>query len=88
MLEEQKAVRGDAECCMVVKSEPTSSFIVPETQFTFEFLIVSLDSPASHDGRDEFLERRIRGKSGKPEFNWVFLIAGPFDHEPFFRRHR
>jgi len=45
-LADQEPVGGDAQCGVMVKSAPTPSFIVAQTQFLLEFLIVTLDDPA------------------------------------------
>ena len=42
----EKAVGGDAERGVVMKAAPATAFIVSETEFLLEVLIVALDAPA------------------------------------------
>ncbi len=46
----QKAIRGDTESGVVVKSAPVAPFIMVQAQF----LVVSFDDPAMFGGMDRF----------------------------------
>ena len=45
-LTDEEPISGDAERCVMVKSAPTSSFIVAQSQFLLEFLVIALNNPA------------------------------------------
>jgi hypothetical protein len=45
-LTDQEPVRGDAQGGVVMKSAPAPTFIMAQTQFLLEFLVVAFDDPA------------------------------------------
>jgi hypothetical protein len=48
----------------MVKSAPAASFIVSQTEFLFQFLIVSFDDPSMLGPIDQLIEREIFRKRG------------------------
>ena len=63
----------------MVEAAPTSAFEMTETDFLFQFEIITLDAPALFRGanemgeRDGFIERR------KPELRRRIFVIRPFD---------
>ena len=45
-LSHQEPIGGDAERRMVVKAAPAAPFVVSQSQFLLEFLVVALNDPA------------------------------------------
>ena len=70
---------------MVVEAPPTSSFVMPESNFLLEILIISLNAPAQLCSIDQPSKADCFGQSGQPVFGRLVLTFWPFDQEPFFR---
>jgi hypothetical protein len=68
---------------MMMEAAPAAPLIMAETEFLFEFLIVTLDAPAQFGGADELCERSVGGKCGQPVFERLGVALGPFDQQPF-----
>ncbi len=49
-LTHEEAISCDAQGGVMMKAAPAAPFIVVESQFLFEFLIIPLDSPAQLGG--------------------------------------
>ena len=60
-LGDQKAVSGNAQGGVVVKPQPSSSFVMPQAKFLLQFLIVAFDTPAHLGDEYKLLQRRIAG---------------------------
>src|SRR5882672_2421090 len=69
----------------MVKSAPTPSFIVAQTQLLLKFLIVAFDDPAVFADLYQRLQRGFLRQSGQPVFRGLRFFLRPFDQEPFFR---
>jgi hypothetical protein len=68
---------------VVMEASPTSSFIVAETEFLFQVLVVTLDAPAQFRDVDQRASAHARGQSGQPVFCGPRLSFRPFDQTPF-----
>ena len=69
----------------MVKASPASSFIVIETEFLLEFLIVALYPPTHFGGCNERREVGIGWQGRKPKLGRRAFALRPFDQQPFFR---
>ena len=69
----------------MVKATTAAAFIVPKAEFLLEFAIVTLDTPAELRHIDQPVEADIGSQCGKPVFQRLVLICGPFDQQPFLR---
>src|SRR5271167_1426433 len=67
----------------MVKAAPTAPFIMRETKFLLEFLIIPFDAPAHHRRVDPRAQRHGRRQVAQPIVHGLRLALGPFDHEPF-----
>jgi len=63
----------------MMKPTPAASFVVAQTEFLLQFLIVSLDDPAMFRQVHQFDQRGIGRQSGQPVFSGFFFIGRPFD---------
>ena len=65
-LAHQKAVGGDAKAPVMMEATPVASFIVVQAELGFQFLIIPLDAPATHDGSHQALHWSGGGQSAQP----------------------
>jgi hypothetical protein len=72
---------------MVVKAAPAAPFVIAETEFLFELLIIALD-PLSQLGKiNQTLEADILGQSGKPILGRLGFSFRPLDQPPFWAQN-
>jgi len=69
----------------MVKTAPTPSFIVTQSQLLLEFLIIAFDDPAVFRYFHQRLQRGLLRHRGEPVFGGLRFFLRPFDQEPFFR---
>ena len=62
---------------MMVKATPTSTFVMAQAEFTFEFFVITFDTPAQFGIIDECGEGRVLGQGGKPVFRGSRLSLRP-----------
>src|SRR5262250_2232571 len=79
----QEPIGRNAESSVVVKTAPTSSFIMSQSEFLFQFLVIALDNPTMFGQSHQILQLHIFGQSGKPVLDRFGFLARPFDEEPF-----
>ena len=65
----QEPISCDAECGVMMKSAPASPFIMTETQFLLQFLVVPLNNPAVFGDLYQILQLRLRRKGRQPVFS-------------------
>src|SRR5947209_11852798 len=70
---------------MMMKAAPATPFKVPQPEFLFQFLVIAFDNPAVFGEIDQFVERDIGWKCGKPVLRRFLFFPWPFDQKPFFR---
>ncbi len=63
----------------MVEAAPPTTFIVPEAEFLFEFLVIALDAPAQLGEIDEAREGKVRRQGREPIFGRLVFTLGPFD---------
>ena len=73
---------GGAESSVVVEAEPSATFKVVQAQLAFEFLIVSLDSPAQLDQSHEFPRWRIDRHVAQVELKRPLGLVGLLNEQP------
>ena len=78
-LSDKKPIGSNTQRCMVMESTPATSFEVSQAEFLLEILIVPLDTPAHLGDMNHTFERRVRGHSRKPIFEWLRITFKPFD---------
>ena len=81
---DQKAVGGKTKGGMVVKAAPAAPFVIAETEFPFQLLIIALDPPSQLGEINQTLEADILGQSGKPILGRLGFSFRPLDQQPFF----
>lgn len=72
----------------MVETSPAPPFELSEAEFTLQFFVVALDTPAQLDDVNESFERHIFGQGGEPVLCRLRVALGPFDHQPFDRMWR
>lgn len=80
----QRAIGGDTEAGVVVEAPPPSAFVVAQSQFLLELLIVSLDPPTQLGGVDELGDCSVGRQGGEPILARLDLAFRPLDQEPLF----
>jgi hypothetical protein len=63
----------------MMKTAPSSSFIVTQSEFLFQFFIVPFNDPAMLGEADQFSQRNIGGEGRKPVLGRFGFSGGPFD---------
>ena len=81
---DQKAVCGNTEGGMVVEASPPAPFIVAETEFLLQLLVVALDPPSQLGDIDQTLKADLLGQCGKPIFGRLGFALRPLDQQPLF----
>src|ERR1039457_6483346 len=84
-LAHEKAVGGDAKAPVMMESTPVASFIVVQAQLGFQFLVIPLDAPSSHDGGHQALHSSGGGERGPPGEDGVGVTSLSFDEQPLLR---
>ena len=69
----------------MMKTSPAASFVVAQSQFLLQFLIVPLDDPAMFGQVHQIRLERYRPVRWTASILWVRLPRRPFDQQPFFR---
>ena len=67
----------------MVKASPAASFVVTQSEFLLQFLIVPLDDPTMFGQMHQFDQRQIGRHGGQPVFCRLGLSDGPFHEQPF-----
>jgi hypothetical protein len=57
----QEPIGRNAESSVVVKTAPASSFIMSQSEFLFQFLVIALDYPAMFGQSDQILKLQSFG---------------------------
>src|SRR4029077_6109354 len=81
----QEPVSSDAKCRMMMKTAPASAFVMSQSQFLLEFLIVPLNDPALLGQFDQVGEGGLCGQGRKPVLVRLLFPSGPFDEQPLLR---
>src|SRR5450755_3093212 len=69
----------------MMEATPVASFIVVQAQLGFQFLVIPLDAPSSHDGGHQALHSSVGGQSAQPVVDGFGLSFWPFDEQPLLR---
>src|ERR1017187_2174257 len=69
----------------MMEATPVASFIVVQAQLGFQFLIIPLDAPSTHDGGYQALHSSVGGQSAQPVVDGFGLSFWPFDEQPLLR---
>jgi hypothetical protein len=81
----QEPIGRDAEGSVMVKTAPASSFIMSQSEFLLQFLVVALDDPTVFGQSHQISKLHVFRQSGEPVLGRFGFFAGPLDEEPFFR---
>src|SRR5215210_3170576 len=68
----------------MVESSPSSSLVMVQAQFVFEFLKVTLDAPSHLHQAYESLERDVFGHRREPKPSRLLFGHRPLDQQPFW----
>src|SRR5260221_50288 len=68
----------------MVEPSPSSPFVMAQSKFLLQVLIIALDPPAQLGQIDQAAERDIVGQGREPVFGRLRLVLRPFHEEPFF----
>ena len=82
-LGDQKAVGGDAQAGVVMKTAPAPPFEMAEPDLLLEFAIIALDAPPSLGGGHQLSPRGVLGQGGQPILGRFLFPLGPLDQQPF-----
>jgi spore cortex formation protein SpoVR/YcgB (stage V sporulation) len=64
---------------MVVEASPSSAFVMPESQFLLQILVVALDTPAHVRLGDQFFQCNVSRKGPQEVLQWVSVSRWPLD---------
>src|ERR1700685_2059336 len=67
---------------MMMKSAPTSSLEMPQTQFLFQFFIVAFDDPAELGEADQVRDFRLHRQGRQPILAGFSFSLRPLDKQP------
>src|SRR6202158_4137712 len=84
-LAHQKAVGCNAQTPVMMEAAPITSFIVMQPELGFQFLVIPLDAPATHDGRYKMPQRGGGGQCAQPVVDGLGLGVWPFNEQPLLR---
>ena len=70
---DQESVSRDAERGVVMEAAPSSSFVMAESEFLLQFLVVPLDPPALLGEVHQPFEGNLLGQGGEPVFGRFVL---------------
>ena len=66
----------------MMKTPPTSSFIMTQTKFLLQLLVIPLDDPAVLSHAHQVLEFGFCRERGEPVLGRFRFFAGPLDQQP------
>src|SRR5215472_5427546 len=78
----QEPIGRNAEGGMMVKTTPTPSFIVAQSEFLFQLLVVPLDDPAMLGQAHHIGKLGCLRKSGQPVSTRFGFLSRPLDQQP------
>jgi len=67
----------------MVKTAPASSFIMSQSEFLLQFLVVALDDPTMFGQSHQISKLHVFGQSGEPVLGRFGFRARPLDEESF-----
>ena len=70
----------------MVEAAPPAPFIIAETKFLLELLIIALDPPPQLCQIDQTIERGIFGQGRKPILRRLGFAFRPLDQKPLLDR--
>ena len=82
---QEEAVCRDTKRGVMVEPSPAPAFVVPESEFLLQFLVVLFDDPALFGKRHQLLQLCTGRQSGKPVLRRLCFPLWPFDKQPFLR---
>src|ERR1700686_5820512 len=68
----------------MVEPSPSSPFIMAQSKFLLQVLVIALDPPAQLGQIDQAAERDIVGQGPQPVFGRLLFVLRPFNEQPFF----
>src|ERR1700751_6389568 len=81
----QEPIGRNAQGSVMVKTAPASSFIISQSEFLLQLLVVALDDPTMFGQSHQISKLHVFGQSGEPVLGRFGFRAGPLDEEPFLR---
>ena len=69
----------------MVKPAPASAFVMTESEFLLEFLVIPFDDPALFGKGHHLLQLCTGRQSGKPVLRGFCFPLRPFNQQPLFR---
>ena len=69
----------------MVEPSPAPAFVVPQSEFLLQFLVVLFDDPALFGEGHQLLQLCTGRQSGKPVLRGFCFPLRPFDKQPFLR---
>src|ERR1700683_5639159 len=78
----QEPIGRDAEGSVMVKTAPASSFVMTQSEFLLQLLVVALDDPAMLRHSHQIGKWGGLGQSGEPVLDRFCLLARPLDQQP------
>src|SRR6218665_370210 len=82
----QEAIRRNAQTGVVMKSSPTSAFIVPQPQLLLQVLIIALDAPAHVCSAHQIVQCAGSWQAREVILFRPCLARWPFDEQPLLRK--
>ena len=73
----QEGVGSDEGHSVVVESPPGAAFVMVESEFVLEFLVVALDAPAELREADQLADLGLLGHGGEPVLRRLAAAFGP-----------
>ena len=67
----------------MMETAPAAPFVMSQTEFLLQFLVVALDDPAVFRQMDEVGQIDISRHGRQPVLGWFGRACGPFDQQPF-----
>ena len=81
-LPQQEGVRQADQCDVMMPALPAAPFVMVQSQFLFQLLIVLFDSPAQFGQLHQASERDPLGQVREPILRGSFGLGGPLDEQP------
>src|SRR5512137_2101836 len=85
-LDEQEAVRGDAQRRVMVEAPPTTALEMAKPQFLLELLVVALDAPTQLGQARQLLDGGRHGQRTQEVLGRFRFVARPLDEQPLLWR--
>ncbi len=79
---DKEPVGGNTQCRVMMKTSPTSPFIVTQPQFLFQVLVVPFDAPAHVRLGHQVVQRDVVRQRRQVVFERIGIARGPFDQQP------